>query len=544
MGAVLRDGTIEAASELRSWRTRVLNVLLTVGAIVAIPAIALFLIYAIPRPEEWPFLSIYLAIYLLIAGMAFLRRLDIRVRAWVAVLSIYVVGVQEFARGGLAGDGRLFLLALPILTLILVGARAGLTMAGLSLLTYAFFTLAAHLGWLKNWLAQRENPVLLMDWLGGGAVFALVLIVSMVLEWFFNRFQMRTLWEARRTAAELAQSQRLMSSVFASIASGVIAVDGEGQITLMNRSAEYILHSPAEQALGKSFQEVFPSLWFHLEPLVAYVRRGHRPTGAREVELELPERGMAHLWVVVSALRETEQKQGGVTIVLEDLTEQRRLEAQERLIRETFQRYVSPVVVRRLLEDAAIVQLGGRRQEVTVLFADLRGFTSFSERLTPEELVEVLNGYLTIGAEAVLKEEGTLDKFIGDALMAIFNAPLPQPDHTLRAIRAALQIRQAVQEHHRKVPSGRLHYGIGIAVGEAVVGNIGTAQQLNYTAIGTCVNLAKRLEERAVEGQILLTEEAYERVKEQVQARPLASIAMAGMREPVRVYEVKGLLSG
>lgn len=155
MGAVVRGGTTEIASELRSWRTRVLNVLLTVGAIVALPAIALFLAYAIPRPEEWPFVSVYLAIYLLIAGMALLRRIDVRIRAWVAVLSVYVVGVQEFARGGLAGDGRVFLLALPILTLILIGARAGLMMAGLSLLTYAFFTIAAHLEWLKNWLAQR-----------------------------------------------------------------------------------------------------------------------------------------------------------------------------------------------------------------------------------------------------------------------------------------------------------------------------------------------------------------------------------------------------
>ncbi len=542
---VVPDVAAEIAAELCAWRTRVLNILLTVGVVAAAPAIVLVLIYAAPRTEEWLFTSIYLAIYLVIIGMAIFRRLDIRVRAWVSALSLYAVGVQEFARGGLAGDGRILLLALPILILILIGVHASLIMAGLSLLTYTFFTLAAHLGWLKNWLAQRENPTLLMDWLGGGAVFALMLIVVMVLEWFFNRFQMRTLREARQTALELAQSQRLMSRVFASIASGVIVVDREGQITLMNRSAEYILHCPAGQALGKSFQEVFPSLWSHLEPLVVYIRQGRRPTVAQEVELKLAQRGTIRLQVAVSTLREPEQGQGGVTIVVEDLTEQRRLEAREHLIRETFRRYVSPVVVQRLLEEPAIVQLGGRRQEVTVLFADLRGFTSFSERLAPEKLVEILNCYLTIGAEAVLKEEGMLDKFIGDAVMAIFNAPLPQPDHALRAVRAALQIRQAVQKYHGTVAlPGYLHYGIGIAVGEAVVGNIGTAQQLSYTAIGTCVNLAKRLEERAAAGQILLTEEAYRRVQEQVQARPLAPIAIAGLREPVRVYEVEGLSSG
>lgn len=223
-------------------------------------------------------------------------------------------------------------------------------------------------------------------------------------------------------------------------------------------------------------------------------------------------------------------------------TEQRRLEAQERFIRETFQRYVSPAVVQRLLEDPSRLKLGGQQQQVTVLFADIRGFTPFAQHRAPEELVEVLNRYLAIGADAVLAEEGLLDKFMGDAVMGVFNAPLSQPDHTLRAVRAALRMQETIQEHHRAVShADHLSYGIGIALGDAVVGNIGAARQLNYTAVGASVNLAKRLQEHAGAGQILFCERTYDRVKEQVMARPLAPMTVEGVGDSVQVYELLGL---
>jgi class 3 adenylate cyclase len=223
-----------------------------------------------------------------------------------------------------------------------------------------------------------------------------------------------------------------------------------------------------------------------------------------------------------------------VALVVDDLTERRRLEA--------LRRYVSPAVVQRLLEDPANLRLGGQRQEVTILFADIRGFTSFSESRDPEQIVDVLNGYLAIGAEAVLAVEGTLDKFMGDAVMAIFNAPLPQVDHTLRAVRAALRMRQAVAGRHDVVPpEQRLSFGIGIAVGEAVVGNVGTARQLNYTAIGSAVNLANRLQSDAAPGQIVLGPEAYARVRDHVDVRRLPPADVRGFSQPVQVYELLSL---
>jgi len=348
--------------------------------------------------------------------------------------------------------------------------------------------------------------------------------------------------ENARLFESVTAAKVLMENVFASIASGVITLDEEGRLTLVNRAAEQMLGLNDATVRGRPFPEALPTLAPILRPLIDQVRQGGQPVLGREVEIELPQRGQAILRLGASALRDAEGRPSGAVVVVEDLTERRRLEAKERFIRETFQRYVAPAVVQRLLEDPESLRLGGHRQEVTVLFADIRGFTSLSERRDPEALVEVLNRYLALGAEAVLEEEGTLDKFMGDAVMALFNAPLPQPDHTLRAVRAALRLRKRVQTLHETVePADRLSYGVGIAVGEAVVGNIGTAQQLNYTAIGASVNLAKRLQEQAASGQILLDSNAYERVRDAVEARPLPPLTVEGFSTPIQVYELLGL---
>jgi class 3 adenylate cyclase len=156
--------------------------------------------------------------------------------------------------------------------------------------------------------------------------------------------------------------------------------------------------------------------------------------------------------------------------------------------------------------------------------------------------METLNRYLGVAAEAVLAQEGTLDKFVGDAVVAFFNAPLAQDGYVLRALRAAVSIRERTRELHRRLsPAHRLTYGIGISVGEAIVGNIGIPQRLDYTAIGPSVNLANRLQANAEPGQILLTAQVYERAKDHVVARPLTLEGMPGPEGPSRVYELLNL---
>ena len=293
--------------------------------------------------------------------------------------------------------------------------------------------------------------------------------------------------------SEIAALKSFQDDIFASIASGVIATDLEDHITAFNRAAELIFGMSASNYLGQAYQAMFrPFADTSLPHLIEQVKQ----TGARyvdtEITSELPTRGTVNLNVSVSSLKDAEGISQGVTIVVDDVTEQRKLQA----AREMFKRYLSPAVIDRLTSNPDQLKLGGQRQQITVLFADIRGFTTFSEPLPPEQLVDVLNMYLSSAANAILEQEGTLDKFMGDAVMALFNTPLLQSDHILRAVRSALTMRAAVAYIHTQVPESlRLNYGIGIHTGDAVVGNVGTEQQMNYTAIGDTVNLAKRIQE-------------------------------------------------
>lgn len=233
-----------------------------------------------------------------------------------------------------------------------------------------------------------------------------------------------------------------------------------------------------------------------------------------------------------------------ITIQNANLFHQVRLskERDKKQLRSLFEQYVSPRIVDRLLQNPQAAFPGGVRQPTSILFADIRGFTGISEQLPPEHLMPVLNHYLAAAATAVLDQEGTLDKFMGDAVMALFNAPLPQPDYALAAIRAALKIQEAVALVHKLLPSPlHLHFGIGIASGDAVVGNIGTTRLMNYTALGDCVNIARRLQEAALGGQIIINARTYELAQEHITVRPLGSMQLKGRAAAVEIFELVGL---
>jgi PAS domain S-box-containing protein len=344
---------------------------------------------------------------------------------------------------------------------------------------------------------------------------------------------------ARQKMNEIGELKTFQDNIFASIASGVIATDLADRITAFNRAAETIFGIPAAQSVGHLYHEALaPLADTRLARLVEEVKHTGKRHVAAEIESDLPTRGAVNLSFNVSSLKDANGNPEGVAIVVDDLTEQRRLEA----TRAMFRRYVAPAVVDRLPANPDQLKLGGQRQEITILFADIRGFTHFSESLLPEELVEILNQYLAVAADAILKHEGTLDKFMGDAVMAIFNAPLPQVDHALRAARAALKMRAAVTQLHKRLPQAlRLNYGIGIHTGDAVVGNVGTQQQMNFTAIGDAVNLAKRLQENAAGGQIILSAPAYAQVRNEVNATRLPPLKVRGREQVEEVWELEGL---
>jgi adenylate cyclase len=340
----------------------------------------------------------------------------------------------------------------------------------------------------------------------------------------------------RRTLAEVTELKNLMDNVFASIASGVITADIEDKILLCNRAAELILGRHSMDMLGHGLGEILHGIGQDLPGLVEEVRQSDRHIVGVEYNSSLPERGAVTLSFNLSPLKDASQTTQGVAIVLDDLTEKKRLEAQRRL----FERMVSPAVIEQLDPDK--LQLGGKRMGITTLFADIRGFTSYSENLDPETLVAVLNRYLAAAVDAILSEQGTIDKFMGDAVMAWFNAPIPQEDHALRAIRAALGIRDTAEKLRGEIPvEMQRSFGVGIHYGEVVLGLIGTEARLEYTAIGDSVNTAKRIQENAKAGQILISAEVYRQLKDDLKVKPVAPIVAKGKRLPLEVYEVIGL---
>ena len=340
----------------------------------------------------------------------------------------------------------------------------------------------------------------------------------------------------RHTLDEVTALKNLMDNVFESIASGVITADVKEKITLCNRAALGILGYGADDIVGRHLDEVLPSRTGDIRDQLTTVRETDRSVMGLEVTHSMPNGGSVDWRLNLSPLKDADQTTQGVAIVFDDMTERKKLEAQRRLL----ERMVSPAVLDQIDPDS--LQMGGQQRDITTLFADIRGFTSFSEKNSPAELVAVLNLYLAAGADAVLAEQGTVDKFLGDAVMAWFNAPIPQPDHTLRAVRAALSLRTAIVKLHAELPpEAHLSFGVGIHYGEAVLGWIGTEKRLEYTAIGDSVNTAKRIQENAARNQILISKEAYERVKKQVEAIPYAPLNVKGKSEPVDVYEVVGL---
>ena len=218
----------------------------------------------------------------------------------------------------------------------------------------------------------------------------------------------------------------------------------------------------------------------------------------------------------------------------------------KRQIREMFSKYVAPEYVAQLAEDPSKINLGGRRAELTILFSDIRGFTSISEKLQPQEVIEFLNEYLSEMAAIVKHAGGTLDKFIGDAVMAFWGEPVPHPDHADRAADCALAMQaKTAQLAARWAAEGKpdIHIGVGINTAEVVVGNIGSLDhKLDYTVIGDGVNLASRLESANKEFHtgIIISEFTLAKLGDRFDVRALGDVKVKGKERPVAIYELLG----
>ena len=341
--------------------------------------------------------------------------------------------------------------------------------------------------------------------------------------------------------AEVTVMKELMDNVFASIASGVITTDVVERVTTYNQSAERILSVPIEQVLGADLALALPAIYEDVRTMLVDIFQLGRQE-MLELAPSLPERGEAYLNLKLTPLKNQDQVTEGVAIVVDDLTEIKRRDATLDVVR----RYLPPAMVDNI-QSLDELGLGGERRQVSTLFVDVRPFHTFPANIDPQGLMELLNLYLTVGAEAIHNHTGVIDKFMGNEIMGLFNTQLnPSEDHAWWAVQAALKMADDYVEltsHLGEEPVP--YYRIGIHTGIATLGNVGSPTRREFTAIGDSINLAKRLQENALTGHIIVSDDTFRHCQDwlldpangiQVVERP--SIQVKGRRQATQIFEI------
>ena len=341
--------------------------------------------------------------------------------------------------------------------------------------------------------------------------------------------------DIRAQMALIEEMQVRLSNIFASIGSGVITVNGENCVLVCNEAAEDITGTTNARACGMPLNAVLPHVTESFYDSVERVRQERMQHIWAE---RFEHQGRQRYWqVVASPLRGDDQVNHGVALVIDDLTERKEQEEQRRLL--------GTFVPEALLENiGSISELDTSPAERTIsaMFADVDGFTAFSEILQPEDLMRIINRYLGAASDAITEHDGIVDQYLGDAIKALWNSQLnQQDDHAARAVLAAQAILNEVEALHEVVDKDHaLHFCIGIHTGHSVLGMVGGANRIEFAALGEAPDVGKFLQENAEPGEIIISAETYELVKDQVQAAPMAiRKPKAGFEQFNTVYRVQ-----
>lgn len=338
--------------------------------------------------------------------------------------------------------------------------------------------------------------------------------------------------DIRAQLAEIEEIQTQLYNIFASIATGVITVNGDDYVIVYNEAAEKITGS--EQAIGQPLKDVLPNVTEKFyEQLVAVREKQEQVIWAEKFEHD----GEDRYWqVVASPLRGESLVDNGLALVIDDLTDRKKQEQQL----EQLGTYVSDAVLANISSISAI-DMSPTERVISTLFADVRGFTSFSENLEPEDLMQIINRYLSVASDGITLFEGIVDKYMGDAVTGLWNTQLnQQSDHARLAVQAAQAIIFDLYALHEVLePDQQLYFGIGIHTGPAVLGNVGGERRVEFAALGEAMDDCKFLQESAGPGEIIISPQTYELVKDHFDAEPMAPTKMKpGFEHYTTIYKV------
>ncbi len=346
--------------------------------------------------------------------------------------------------------------------------------------------------------------------------------------------------DIRRNLAEITAVKELMDNVFASIASGVITTNSEDVIDTFNVAASRILERQPDEVIGQELRRVLPKISADLREHLANVRQ----SDARQVfdvVLEVP-RGRIVVTMQMTPLKDADQQTQGVAIVLDDVTEQRRREQELGIMK----RYLPPRMVDEI-HTISQLALGGEKRVVTCMYVSVAPLHRLPKTLRPTEIMNTLNVYLAAATDCIQAVDGVIDKYIGNVIMALFNSQLnPMENHAVQAVEAALRIRETFTRIYAEQgidPDPHL-YHVGIHTGEATLGNVGSVNRRDFTAIGHTINLTKRLEENASDGEIIVSLATHDAIVTQVAGEmPFrfsdhAPVKAKGVEGDTIVYEV------
>jgi len=331
----------------------------------------------------------------------------------------------------------------------------------------------------------------------------------------------------------LKKSNKLNENIMSSITTGIVEINLFGEIEFINKEALRLLKKDENEVIGNHFFIIFEKNNLLID-LIQKVESEQKRIFESEFNLKSKSKNIS-INLSCSPVFDEGKSFSGIVIAMDDLSKINK-------VKSTFKKYVSKNIVDKLLENENSLNLGGEESEITILFSDIRGFTSMSEKLSPKQIVKLLNKYFQSMIDVVFKFNGTLDKIVGDELMVLYGVPLKNENDTENAIQTAIEMFKSLDKFNSKIVKDGFEpfkIGIGINKGKAVSGNIGSEQQMNYTVIGDTINLGARLCSHAKSGEILISKYVKNSLTDDYKFKEISPIQVKGKSKPIDVWVYK-----